>query len=202
MWIGEKTEFKFDVATDIESGAEQPILIEQVTSAWVVTKRLRELCDAMAAARGHGTAHDEISNVLRGLDRVGIADPFVVMEDLSPDVVTERLDRFGREANNPHSAAAYVLDAALARWGYFLGHVRFEDHSRLSGIVVTHTVPKTADELAACVEPWLAHLPHDEAREAFRAAVHAAEGLEGEKCRELIELASVSVPPPTAGNSP
>jgi len=202
MWIGEKTEFKFDVATDVGSGAEQPILIETVTSAWTVSGRLRALCEQMAVARGHGTANHEVERVLRGhyevtrreLDRQGgHAVAALLIEDVTADQVTDRLRVFEQEANHEFCAAAYVLDAALAKWGYFMGNVRFEDKSR-PGVTVTHTIPETAEELAACLEPWLDQLPHDEAREAFRGAVAAARALEGAKCRELVELASASVP--------
>jgi len=202
MWIGEKTEFKFDAATDVESGAEQPILIETVTSAWVVSAALRRLCSEMAAARGRGSAHDEITLILRGqygvvqreLARQGGEYVAAIMEDVSPEVITDRLRVFEQEAGDEFCAAAYVLDAALAKWGFFLGNVRFEDHPR-PGVTVYRTVPATLEELEATLAPWLDQLPHDEAREAFQAAVRAARALEGAKCRELLELASASVKP-------
>jgi len=208
MWLGEQTQFKFDVAIDPASHATQDIVVEVVTTCWTVTKSVRTLCEAMAEARGTLTPEQELARFLRGLynytlrelERQGGADILSVMESLDPETVTERLRILQCEAENLFSAQAYVLDAALSRWGYFIGNVQFS-HSPRPGVVIHRTVPIDAEELVQALTPWVAQLPHDEAREAFMAAVEAASRLEGAKCRELMELASVSVPPITEGEA-
>jgi hypothetical protein len=198
-WLAEGTKFKFEVATDMVSGATQDIVIEVVTTAWTVDKQVKQLCQAMADARGKSDADRELTAVLSGdfdplrreLERQHSLNPIVasVVEDVSAEVVSDRLDSFNRFALNPVSAQAYVLDAALSAWGYFLGNVQFHDP-------VPRIVPETPEELQAALAPWFEQLPHDEARDALAAAVRAAGQLEGAKCRELCELASISVPPP------
>lgn len=204
-WIGEKTEFRFEEATNAETGEKTDLVIEVVTSAWHVPTAVRELCRAMADARGSTNTDDELSKVLIGgyeltqreLERQGALDTLMrttLTAHVGADVIEQRLRNFVAEADNPHSAAAYVLDAALAQWGFFIGNVRFEQQGQASGVTFVYTVPTTVEELHACLEPWFKQLPAGEGRDAFLEALTAAKSLDGAACRAACVRASKALP--------
>jgi hypothetical protein len=205
QWLGEKTAFRFDELVDPNDDPNRRInaVIETVTSAWLVSPQMKQLCETMASARG-SDANYELTGVLVGnyditmreLARQG-GEQLVsnILVDLPAELVEKRLRSFALEADNPHSAAAYVLDAALSPWGYFIGNVRFEDiRDPRHGVQVTYTLPTTVEELHACLEPWFKQLPPGEARDAFLEAVSAAKDLDGAACRAACERAAERLP--------
>lgn len=214
-YVGEKLEFGFAEVIDGASGQVEDHVVGQVTTVWSVAREVKALCEAMSRARGEGSPESEVRRVVMGeydltrreLDRQnppgdrGALD-FFLDADPTNELIEMRLADFELAAQNEFARQAYVLDAALARWGYFIGNVRFREgrtvrrsRQRTVRALFEHTIPRTAEELLECVSPWLEQLEYEELKEALLAAVAAASRLDGTECRRLCEVASTYVPP-------